>query len=61
VGIELQAWEISILIWFLRNFGCLKVVLSKTNMYERVATMKYINPPASLEEGQLDFQEVGEQ
>lgn len=39
-GMLFMAWEISILTWFLRNLGCLKVVLSKTKMYERVETMK---------------------
>lgn len=48
-GIALTAWVISILIWFLRNLGCLKVALSKTNRYERVETTKYSVAPPNLE------------
>lgn len=39
-GMLVDAWRISMEIWFLRNLGCLKVVLSNIKMYESVETMK---------------------
>lgn len=48
MGSETAAWAISILIWFLRNLGCLKVFLSNTKMYEREAKTKYTIKPKIL-------------